>query len=215
MKGDGMKKFIVLTAMAVVGILAISAHAVPSYSFTPPDPDLQDLPHQSAFTWGIDLTKSNGVANGYVVGTPITGATLTFKGIYNWDNNPNTLFIDLLDGVAVGANGNKVVQVTDNPNDNVTADYFSGQGVPIAAWSTNMTPQDKVFTFNSAQLASLNTYAADGKIGFGLDPDCHYYNGGITFKIECNPVTVPAPGAILLGSIGVSLVGWLRRKRAL
>jgi len=212
-----MKKRILLIIVTILAVFSASAMAIttvdPEYTYQPGSYpyNMDNLDHYKWYNWKIDLT-----AAGYTTGTAITEATLTFHNINNWDNKTNVLYIHLLDS----SSGSGLTSGIDNQNG---GDKFVGQGVLIDSWHDNSggpggTKDELVYTFSLLPdgrniLPDLNAYAADGYIAFGVDPDCHYWNDGVEFKITTT--TIPAPGAILLGSIGVGIVGWLRRRRTL
>jgi len=194
-----MNKVLIVTAISLVCILMGSAQAAPTLVFQPSPADLYDLEHGHYYTWGISLNLDQGEV--------IDSAVLTYQNIYDWTvEEGDMLYTHLLDNPPLGT-----IQLTDT----FAGDQFIGQGELIGTWTDpaggQPTGYNLTYTFNNSQLAVLNSYVQDGSFGFGIDPDCHFYNDQV--KLELTTAHAPAPGAILLGSLGVGLVGYLRRKR--
>jgi len=184
----------------------------------PGGPKQFDLDHYKAYTWklgGLNYTDKT-----------ITGASITFSNIRNWDANQNRLFVHLLDT----AKYNGVASyIDDNGGAIPISDAFAQNSNPLMAAGTGntylfdrefgTTAADFTYNFNAAQISSLQTFIASNQdIAFGFDPDCHFWNNGIKFSVtyQNNPVNaIPEPGTFALAGMGaLPLLGLIRRRRA-
>lgn len=181
----------------LVLFMAVSSFAT-IYTYTPNPADLNGLDHSYYYTWGMNRTWSDSEV--------VTGATLHFENIRNWDNNANVLYVHLLDDPKKG-----IVTKTDNEGG---GDAFSGQGVVLGTYrNLTTTARDIDIVLSASQLASLTSYADAKTFGFGFDPDCHYYNDGVSLTVETSSVPEPTTMGVLMSAAGA--FGLKRRMQAL
>jgi hypothetical protein len=200
-----MKNLRLLTTISFISVFVFLMLASPArsgtYTFSPFPSDLGDLDHSYYYIWGINWNLPSGET--------ITGAALTYKNIYDWTPETyDTLYTHLLNSAQTG-----VHWWWDGEGG---GDNFGSlpiwQGYKLGEWHDDGGGSPSNFDLVYTIPDNYFSWLSDGDFGFGIDPDCHYYNSGITFEINTTTEAPEPATLLLLGSGLIGLAGLARRR---
>jgi hypothetical protein len=203
----GMKKLLLLGSLIGINGLVYGTTIVSTTTDTFAYSGADALAGGSAYAWciGIAVPSGESIVSANVV---FTGIELTASGL---SSGTGVVYTDLLN---LGGTANAVTTINEG---DTTYDYWTTKytGANITAVSSNgfTLYQTKSWTnsLTSSELASLSSYLAanNGTFTIGIDPNCHYSVGSITFNYTLGSSSVPdgTTTALLLlaGLAGVEL----------
>ena len=196
-----------LVLIAVSACLAAPAVASTGGTYTFAGPGtLNDLDHYHFYTWGIDWTLPGDEG--------ITSATLTFHDIWDWQPETDFLWVNLLDDAPSGLADFGYNSKDKGELNAYEEELAAGTGValPGSPWDDPNGGDPSLATTVSFDVPfAYFGWMSDGNFGFGIDPDCHYYDGGVDLVIKTAP---ELPPVLLLTAVPVMgmVIGRFRRR---
>jgi hypothetical protein len=157
----------------------------------------------------FDTARLSGSGVSYVgsnYGT--TTATMNGRTIYStvttFVDDPTSSQLDIGDAFSAPDISSNPLVVQSATQNVFLGSYVDGYYVGTRYYPDNPNnPETVTVNFNSTQLAALNAYIQNGQnLSLAFDPDCHYYNDGISFTMTGYVTPVPE-GSALISLVGV------------